>query len=75
MNFVCKVIQHYYMLSNVKIIFRTIFFGEYGCSGPGANNTYRVPYAKQLSVEEATPFMDISFIDGHEWLSRDISNI
>ncbi|PWA60482.1 pectin lyase-like superfamily protein [Artemisia annua] len=54
---------------------QTIFFGEYGCSGPGANNTYRVPYAKQLSVEEATPFMDISFIDGHEWLSRDISNI
>ncbi|GJW58334.1 probable pectinesterase 15 [Tanacetum coccineum] len=31
---------------------RVIFFGEYGCSGPGANCTYKVLYAKQLSVEE-----------------------
>ncbi|GKC16001.1 probable pectinesterase 15 [Tanacetum coccineum] len=31
---------------------QAIFFGEYGCSGPRANNTYKVPYAKQLSVEE-----------------------
>lgn len=53
-----------------KCIFRTVFYGEYGCSGPGANSTSRVSYAKQLSAEEANPFMDISFIDGKEWLSE-----
>ncbi|XP_071720267.1 probable pectinesterase 15 [Rutidosis leptorrhynchoides] len=54
---------------------QTIFFGEYGCSGPGANTTYRVSYGRQLSVEEATQYMDISFIDGNDWLFRDISII
>ncbi|XP_024983682.1 probable pectinesterase 15 [Cynara cardunculus var. scolymus] len=54
---------------------QTVFFGEYGCSGPGANNTFRVSYAKQLNLDEATPYMDISFIDGQEWLSRNINDI
>ncbi|KAI3738224.1 hypothetical protein L2E82_28247 [Cichorium intybus] len=47
---------------------QTVYYGEYGCSGPGANNTLRVSYAKELSAEEASPYMDISFIDGNEWL-------
>ncbi|XP_059290499.1 probable pectinesterase 15 isoform X1 [Lycium ferocissimum] len=47
---------------------QTVFFGEYECYGPGANYTFRVPYGKQLKQNEATPFMDISFIDGQEWL-------
>ncbi|KAF9598900.1 hypothetical protein IFM89_032754 [Coptis chinensis] len=46
---------------------RTVFFGEYGCSGPGANRSKRVSYSKQLSVAEARPFMSISFI-GDKWL-------
>ncbi|XP_015874742.3 probable pectinesterase 15 [Ziziphus jujuba] len=47
---------------------QTVFFGEYECSGPGANYTNRVPYAKQLNQSEAAHFMDISYIDGSEWL-------
>ncbi|KAL4560452.1 hypothetical protein LXL04_032603 [Taraxacum kok-saghyz] len=47
---------------------QTVFYGEYGCSGPGANSTFRVSYAKQLSAEEARTYMDMSFIDGNEWL-------
>ncbi|XP_016514648.2 putative pectinesterase 14 [Nicotiana tabacum] len=47
---------------------QTILFGEYECSGPGANYEYRVPYAKQLKQNEAAQYMDISFIDGQQWL-------
>ncbi|KAJ0624666.1 putative pectinesterase [Helianthus annuus] len=54
---------------------QTVFFGEYGCLGVGANTTFRVPYMKTLSDEEATPFMDISFIDGNDWLLRNDKNI
>ncbi|KAK9058814.1 hypothetical protein SSX86_023657 [Deinandra increscens subsp. villosa] len=54
---------------------QTVFFGEYGCSGVGANTTFRVPYVKTLSKEEANSFMDISFIDGNEWLLSDVKTI
>ncbi|GJY96125.1 hypothetical protein Tco_0512486 [Tanacetum coccineum] len=30
-----------------------IYFGEYGCSGPQENSTYKDPYAKLLSAKEA----------------------
>ncbi|XP_024984243.1 probable pectinesterase 15 [Cynara cardunculus var. scolymus] len=46
-----------------------IFFGQYECSGPGANLKYRVPYAKHLNLEQAAPYMNISFVDGKEWLA------
>ncbi|KAK3006230.1 hypothetical protein RJ639_016801 [Escallonia herrerae] len=36
--------------------------------GPGANYTYRVPYGKQLRQAEAAAYMDVSYIDGSEWL-------
>ncbi|XP_062005310.1 putative pectinesterase 14 [Rosa rugosa] len=45
-----------------------VFYGEYECIGPGANNTNRVSYSKQLNESEAAPFLDISYIDGDEWL-------
>ncbi|KAL6519363.1 putative pectinesterase 15 [Orobanche gracilis] len=47
---------------------RTVSFGEYECYGTGANSTYRVAYGKQLRRSEADPYLDISFIDGEEWL-------
>lgn len=36
--------------------------------GPGANDTYRVSYRKKLSPSEAAIYMDVSYIDGEEWL-------
>ncbi|KAK7337145.1 hypothetical protein VNO77_17705 [Canavalia gladiata] len=45
-----------------------VFFGEYNCLGPGANYTSRVSYAKQLSDYQATSYIDISYIDGNDWL-------
>jgi hypothetical protein len=38
------------------------------CLGPGANYTYRVLYAKQLGKSEAALYMDITYINGDEWL-------
>ncbi|KAL6133492.1 hypothetical protein ACLB2K_065727 [Fragaria x ananassa] len=46
-----------------------VFYGEYECTGPGANNTNRVSYSKQLNESEAAPFLDVSYIDGSKWLS------
>ncbi|GER36837.1 pectin lyase-like superfamily protein [Striga asiatica] len=46
----------------------TVSFGEYGSYGPGANSTNRAAYAKQLRQCEAAPYIDISFVDGKEWL-------
>ncbi|KAI4300367.1 hypothetical protein L6164_033755 [Bauhinia variegata] len=47
---------------------QTVFFGEYRCFGPGANYTSRVSYGKQLSNNEAAPYMDISYINGQDWI-------
>lgn len=47
---------------------KTVFFGEYNCSGPGANMTMRPPYVMRLSDTQASPFLNVSFIDGDQWL-------
>ncbi|KAK6919804.1 Pectinesterase, catalytic [Dillenia turbinata] len=47
---------------------QTIYYGEYMCTGAGANNTLRVPYALKLNDTEASPFLNVSFIDGDQWL-------
>lgn len=47
---------------------RSVFFGEYECEGPGANYTNRASYAKQLQQSQAASFMDISYINGNDWL-------
>ncbi|CAB4287312.1 unnamed protein product [Prunus armeniaca] len=47
---------------------QTVLFGEYDCMGSGANYTHRTSYARQLNESEAAPFLDISYVDGNEWL-------
>ncbi|XP_024525138.1 probable pectinesterase 53 [Selaginella moellendorffii] len=49
---------------------RTVFFGQYKCSGPGAGESGRVSWSHELNDYEARPFMQINFINGHEWLSE-----
>ncbi|KAF3335746.1 putative pectinesterase 14 [Carex littledalei] len=46
----------------------TVTFAEYGCMGPGASNSQRVWYSKQLDKRQAAPYMDISYIDGADWV-------
>ncbi|KAF2325048.1 hypothetical protein GH714_022449 [Hevea brasiliensis] len=45
-----------------------VFYGEYKCSGPGANFAGRVPWARILTDEEAQPFIGTSYVDGDTWL-------
>ncbi|KAK7245469.1 hypothetical protein RIF29_40315 [Crotalaria pallida] len=46
----------------------TVFYGEYKCTGPGASYAGRVSWSKELTDEEAQPFISLSFIDGFEWV-------
>nr|QIR83194.1 pectin methylesterase 36 [Cunninghamia lanceolata] len=46
----------------------TVFFGQYKCSGPGSNYEGRVSWCRELTDQEAKPFIDLSFVDGKEWI-------
>ncbi|QCD97495.1 probable pectinesterase 8 [Vigna unguiculata] len=47
---------------------QTIFYGEYNCSGSGANTNLRAAYVQKLNETQASAFLNISFIDGEQWL-------
>ncbi|KAH6555628.1 hypothetical protein KP509_13G037800 [Ceratopteris richardii] len=47
---------------------QTVFYGEYKCFGPGANSAGRAKWSKQLTPEQAKPFLSVAFIDGNQWL-------
>ncbi|XP_022759660.1 probable pectinesterase 53 [Durio zibethinus] len=44
-----------------------VYYGEYKCSGPGANFTGRVPWARILTDEEAEPFAGTYYVEGDTW--------
>ncbi|XP_009406172.2 probable pectinesterase 53 isoform X1 [Musa acuminata AAA Group] len=46
----------------------TVFYGQYKCTGPGASYAGRVSWSRELTDEEAKPFISMSFIDGSEWI-------
>ncbi|RZC51455.1 hypothetical protein C5167_019868 [Papaver somniferum] len=46
----------------------TVFYGQYKCTGPGASYAGRVSWSRELTAEEAKPFLSLSFIDGSEWV-------
>lgn len=48
----------------------TVFYGQYKCSGPGANVTGRVSWSHELSDQEAAPFLSTSFINGENWITN-----
>ncbi|XP_075509751.1 putative pectinesterase 53 [Primulina tabacum] len=47
----------------------TVFYGQYKCSGAGANHAGRVSWSRELTDEEAKPFISLTFIDGSEWVN------
>ncbi|GLJ23142.1 hypothetical protein SUGI_0436650 [Cryptomeria japonica] len=47
---------------------RTAFFGIYDCKGSGAVTAMESGWTKQLTFEEARPFLDRSFINASYWL-------
>ncbi|XP_027351077.1 probable pectinesterase 8 [Abrus precatorius] len=47
---------------------QTVFYGEYKCSGPGADTSMRASYVQRLNDTQALAFLNITFIDGDQWL-------
>ncbi|KAH0451133.1 hypothetical protein IEQ34_018432 [Dendrobium chrysotoxum] len=47
---------------------QTVFYGEYKCSGTGANQTLRAPYVLKLNDTQAASFLNSSYVDGDQWL-------
>ncbi|KAG5030130.1 putative pectinesterase 53 [Glycine soja] len=47
----------------------TVFYGQYKCTGPGASYAGRVSWSRELTDEEAKPFISLSYIDGSEWIN------
>ncbi|KAM6558822.1 hypothetical protein CsatA_028061 [Cannabis sativa] len=45
-----------------------VYYGEYKCSGPGANLAGRVRWARMLTDEEAKPFIGTYYVQGDNWL-------
>lgn len=56
--------------SFLPIACRNVFFGQYNCFGPGSAQAARVPWAKELSFDEAQPFLSLAFIDGEQWVNH-----
>ncbi|EYU34153.1 hypothetical protein MIMGU_mgv1a018901mg, partial [Erythranthe guttata] len=54
---------------------QTIFYGEYNCTGDGANTTLRAPYAQRLNDTQASLFLNVSFIDADLWLQSYTSQL
>ncbi|KAK9678753.1 hypothetical protein RND81_11G231300 [Saponaria officinalis] len=48
----------------------TVFYGQFKCSGPGADYGKRVSWSRELTQQEAQPFMSLDFIDGYKWLKN-----
>lgn len=49
---------------------KTVFYGEYQCTGQGANRSGRVKWSYVLSAKQAQAFSSLSFIDGQKWLGK-----
>ncbi|KAH7441909.1 hypothetical protein KP509_03G061600 [Ceratopteris richardii] len=47
----------------------TVFYAEYNCTGPGANRDGRVSWSRELTAQEAEPFLTTGFINGELWLA------
>ncbi|MBA0757734.1 hypothetical protein Gotri_020802 [Gossypium trilobum] len=47
----------------------SVFYREYKCYGPGASTKKRVEWAKELTIEEANPFLTKNMIGGKSWIT------
>jgi len=47
-----------------------VYYAQFNCTGPGADPTGRVKWARILTAEEAAPFLNIGFINGQAWLEE-----
>lgn len=41
---------------------------EFNCTGPGSDLARRVPWSQRFTMNEASKYLTIDFINGNEWL-------
>ncbi|KAL9236587.1 hypothetical protein vseg_011237 [Gypsophila vaccaria] len=54
---------------------QSVFYGEYKCTGAGANLSTRVPYEQRLNDTMVAPFLNVSYIDADQWLDPFATNL
>ncbi|KAG2293407.1 hypothetical protein Bca52824_040076 [Brassica carinata] len=47
---------------------KTVFYGEYKCTGPGSHTAKRVPFTQDIDENEASRFLSLGYIQGSSWL-------
>ncbi|KAE8673721.1 Pectinesterase isoform 2 [Hibiscus syriacus] len=47
---------------------KTVYYGEYKCTGVGASSSGREPFTKQLTEKEAEPFLSLDYVAATKWL-------
>lgn len=63
------VCQQIYLYVNLHgWMSRTVFYGEYKCSGPGSRKEKRVKYTQDIDNIEANSFISLGYIQGSSWL-------
>lgn len=54
------------------MVCRTVYYGQYKCTGPGANQAGRVAWSHELTDLEVVPFLSLSFVDGEAWVPQNM---
>lgn len=54
--------------NKTMIVPRTVFYGQYECTGAGANESKRVGWSHELTASQADALSSMSFIDGSSWV-------
>lgn len=67
---VVGIVLHKLMDMNCWCFGRTVYYGQYQCTGVGANTAGRVSWSKDLTASEAQPFLYTSFVDGGSWIGK-----
>ena len=49
----------------------TVFYGQYKCFGPGANQANRAAWSHELTDAQAASFMSLGYIDGSLWVTEE----
>lgn len=66
----CSCNRHGLTLEMLSSVYRTVYYGQYQCSGPGSDVSQRVEWSHELSDAEAQYFLQLSWIDGQSWLQE-----
>ncbi|KAF8730420.1 hypothetical protein HU200_016997 [Digitaria exilis] len=45
-----------------------VMLAEFNCTGPGSDLAKRVPWSQRFTMNEASKYLTIDFINGNEWL-------